>query len=178
VIVPRSSGISPEFRAMQRQKGLRAVAVYEAAKGILVLAVGLGLLELIHRDLQQLAEHIVKHLHLNPSAHYPRVFLAVASKLDDARLWALAGGAVAYSGLRLVEARGLWKGRRWAEWLGALSGGIYIPVEIYEAARKVTATRLVLLIFNLAMVAYLVWDLSQQRRLRGPAGAGGVSTAR
>lgn len=154
---------------MQRQQGLRAVAVYEAAKGILVLAVGLGLLELIHRDLQQIAEHIVKHLHFNPSAHYPRVFLVVASKLDDARLWALAGGAVAYSGLRLVEARGLWKGRRWAEWLGALSGGIYIPVEIYEAARKATATRLVLLIFNVAMVAYLAWDLSQQRWRQGPA---------
>lgn len=154
------------------------MAAYEAAKGILVLAVGLGLLGFIHRDLQQVAEHIVKHLHLNPSSHYPRIFLAVASRLDDARLWALAGGAVAYSGLRLVEAVGLWKSRRWAEWLGALSGGIYVPVEIYEVARKVTATRLVLLIFNVAMVAYLVWDLWQQRRLRCLAAGGDVSTAR
>jgi uncharacterized membrane protein (DUF2068 family) len=151
---------------MQRQSGLRAVAVYEAAKGILVLAVGLGLLGLIHRDLQQMAEHIVKHLHLNPSAHYPRVFLAAASKLDDARLWALAAGAAAYSGLRMLEAVGLWKARRWAEWLGALSGGIYVPVEVYEAARKVTVTRLVLLIFNVAMVAYLLWDLWQRRKSR------------
>jgi uncharacterized membrane protein (DUF2068 family) len=155
-------------RPMQRQRGLRAVAVYEAAKGILVLAVGLGLLDLIHRDLQQTAEHIVKHLHLNPSAHYPRVFLAVASKLDDAHLWALAGGAAAYSGLRLLEAVGLWKGRRWAVWLGALSGGIYVPVEVYEAAQKVTATRLGLLVLNVAVVAYLCWDLWQKRK-SGPA---------
>ena len=140
------------------------MAVYEAAKGILVLAVGLGLLRLIHHDVQQVAEHIVKHLHLNPSAHYPRVFLAVASKVDDARLWALAAGAAAYSGLRLLEAVGLWKARRWAEWLGALSGGIYVPVEVYEAARRVTVTRLVLLIFNVAMVTYLLWDLWQQRK--------------
>jgi uncharacterized membrane protein (DUF2068 family) len=163
---------------MQRQRGLRAVAVCEAAKGILVLAVGLGLLELIHRDLQQLAEHVVKHLHLNPSAHYPRVFLAVASKLDDTRLWALAAGALAYAELRLLEAVGLWRGRRWAEWVGALSGGIYIPVEVYEAARKATVTRLVLLVLNLAVVAYLVWDLWQQRRQRGPAADGGPSTGR
>ncbi len=142
------------------------MAVYEAAKGILVLAVGLGLLRLIHHDVQQAAEHIVKHLHLNPSAHYPRVFLALASKVDDARLWALAAGAAAYSGLRLLEAVGLWKGRRWAEWLGALSGGIYVPVEVYEAARRVTVTRLALLIFNVAMVAYLLWDLWQQRKSR------------
>ncbi len=151
---------------MQRRSGLWAVAVYEAAKGILVLAVGLGLLRLIHHDVQQAAEHIVKHLHLNPSAHYPRVFLALASKVDDARLWALAAGAAAYSGLRLLEAVGLWKGRRWAEWLGALSGGIYVPVEVYEAARRVTVTRLALLIFNVAMVAYLLWDLWQQRKSR------------
>jgi uncharacterized membrane protein (DUF2068 family) len=39
-------------------------------------------------------------------------------------------------------------------------------VEIYEAAQKATATRLVLLIFNVAMVAYLLWDLWQQRRSR------------
>ena len=142
------------------------MAVYEAAKGILVLAVGLGLLRLIHHDVQQAAEHIVKHLPLNPSAHYPRVFLALASKVDDARLWALAAGAAAYSGLRLLEAVGLWKGRRWAEWLGALSGGIYVPVEVYEAARRVTVTRLALLIFNVAMVAYLLWDLWQQRKSR------------
>jgi uncharacterized membrane protein (DUF2068 family) len=50
--------------------------------------------------------------------------------------------------------------------LGALSGGIYVPVEVYEAARKVTVTRLVLLIFNVAMVAYLLWDLWQRRKSR------------
>jgi uncharacterized membrane protein (DUF2068 family) len=153
---------------MQNQRGLRAVATYEASKGVIVLAVGLGLLGLIHRDLQQLAEDVVRHLHLNPSAHYPQVFVGVASKLSDARLWALAGGAAAYSGLRLLEATGLWRGRGWAKWLGALSGGVYIPVEVYEVARKVTATRLVLLILNAAVVAFLVWDLWKQRRLRAP----------
>jgi uncharacterized membrane protein (DUF2068 family) len=39
-------------------------------------------------------------------------------------------------------------------------------VEVYEAAQKVTATRLGLLVLNLAMVAYLLWDLWQQRKSR------------
>ena len=151
---------------MKVQPGLRAVAGCEGAKGILVLAVGLGLLGFIHRDLQQLAEHVVMHLHLNPSARYPRVFLMFASRLDGADLWAVAGGALVYSGLRLLEAVGLWKDRSWAKWLGATSGGIYIPVEIFEAARKATATRLVLLALNVAVVAYLLWNLWQKSRLR------------
>ncbi len=162
---------------MHHQRGIRAVAVCEATKGILVLVVGLGLLGLIHRDLQQIAEEVVQHLHLNPSAHYPRIFVGVASKLDDARLWALAGGAAAYAGLRLLEAVGLWRGRDWAKWLGALSGGFYIPVETYEAARKVTATRVTLLVLNVAVVAYLAWDLGQQRRLRARRGQTGGQVA-
>ena len=88
-----------------------------------------------------------------------------ASRLDGADLWAVAGGALVYSGLRLLEAVGLWKDRSWAKWLGAISGGIYIPVEIYEAARKATATRLVLFALNVAVVAYLLWKLWQQRQI-------------
>jgi uncharacterized membrane protein (DUF2068 family) len=150
---------------MQVQPGLRAVAVCEGAKGILVLAVGLGLLGFIHRDLQQLAEDVVRHLHLNPSARYPRVFLMVASRFDGVQLWAVAVGALVYSGLRFLEAVGLWKDRNWAKWLGAISGGIYIPVEIYEAARKATATRLVLFALNVAVVAYLLWNVWQKRQI-------------
>lgn len=150
---------------MQVQPGLRAVAVCEGTKGILVLAVGLGLLGFIHRDLQQLAEDVVRHLHLNPSARYPRVFLMVASRFDGVQLWAVAVGALVYSGLRFLEAVGLWKDRNWAKWLGAISGGIYIPVEIYEAARKATATRLVLFALNVAVVAYLLWNLWQKRQI-------------
>ena len=150
---------------MQVQPGLRAVAVCEGAKGILVLAVGLGLLGFFHRDLQQLAEDVVRHLHLNPSARYPRVFLMVASRFDGVQLWAVAVGALVYSGLRFLEAVGLWKDRNWAKWLGAISGGIYIPVEIYEAARKATATRLVLFALNVAVVAYLLWNLWQKRQI-------------
>jgi uncharacterized membrane protein (DUF2068 family) len=151
---------------MQVQPGLRAVAVCEGTKGVLVLAVGLGLLGFIHRDLQQLAEDVVRHLHLNPSARYPRVFLMVASRFDGVQLWAVAVGALFYSGLRFLEAVGLWKDRNWAKWLGAISGGIYIPVEIYEAARKATATRLVLLAVNVVVVAYLLWNLWQKSKLR------------
>jgi uncharacterized membrane protein (DUF2068 family) len=151
---------------MQVQRGLRAVAVCEGTKGVLVLAVGLGLLGFIHRDLQQIAEDVVRHLHLNPSARFPRVFLMVASRLDGVQLWTVAVGTLVYSGLRFLEAVGLWKDRSWAKWLGAISGGIYIPVEIYEVARKATTMRLVLMTLNAAVVAYLLWNLWQRSRLR------------
>jgi uncharacterized membrane protein (DUF2068 family) len=90
----------------------------------------------------------------------------VASRFDGVQLWAVAVGALFYSGLRLLEAVGLWKDRSWAKWLGAINGGIYIPVEIYEAERKTVATRLVLLAVNVVVVAYLLWNLWQKGGLR------------
>lgn len=40
--------------------------------------------------------------------------------------------------MRFVEAYGLWRERRWANWLAAISEGIYLPVEIYELFARVT----------------------------------------
>ena len=61
------------MRVGQGVAGVRAVGVFEAAKGVVVLIAGLGLLSLVHRDAQHAAETIVRHLHLNPARHYPRV---------------------------------------------------------------------------------------------------------
>ena len=70
---------------------MRVVAAFEAGKGALVLLAGLGLLSLIHRDIQAVAEHIVRMGHLNPASHYPRVFIEAASRVTDGYLWAMAG---------------------------------------------------------------------------------------
>ena len=145
--------------------GLRAVAAFEGLKGALVLAAGCGALALVHRDLQAVAENVVRHLHMNPASRVPRIFLEAASKTTDARLWGLAALAAVYAAVRLAEAYGLWNGRRWAEWLGAASGGLYVPVEVYEIARHVTVTRAVLLVGNVLVVAYLVRVLYVGRSL-------------
>ena len=108
-----------------RNRGLRMVAAVEATKGLLVLAVGAGLLSLIHRDVEAVAEHVVRALHMNPASHTPRVFLDLAEKLTSTRLQLLALGAAAYATLHLVEAYGLWLARRWAEWLTVVAD--YLP---------------------------------------------------
>src|SRR5436190_19221006 len=117
---------------MRSQSGERIIAVYEAAKGALVLAAGCGLLSLLHRDAEAAAESLLEHFHLDPAAHYPRIFLHAASNLTDARLVLLALGAFVYALVRFVEAFGLWRRRRWAEWFAAVSGAVYVPIEIYE----------------------------------------------
>ncbi len=139
---------------MSKTEGaLRVVAVFEAAKGMLVLLAGFGLHALLQHDAQRFVEELVGRLHLNPAKGYPQVFLGLLENLSDTQLWALAALAVAYATLRFFEAYGLWRGRRWAEWIAALSGGIYVPVELYELARHVTWIKIGALILNALWVS-------------------------
>jgi uncharacterized membrane protein (DUF2068 family) len=140
---------------MASRLGLKVVAGIEATKGVLVLAAGLGLFELMRHDIQDGAERLVRNFHLNPASHYPRVFLEATSRMDNARLRLLALGALAYALVRLIEAFGLWRARRWAEWFGALSGSIYLPLEIYTLCEKVTWPRVSLFCVNCIVVGYL-----------------------
>jgi len=142
---------------------LRAVAVFEAAKGTLVLVTGLGALSLIHHDIQRFAEQLVGHLHLNPAKHIPQIFIAAAANLNDARLSVLAVLAASYGLLRFVEAYGLWHGRHWAEWFAAISGGIYIPFEIYELLQGYTWLSLGALIVNVLVVILMISTLHRNR---------------
>jgi len=148
----------------KRFGGVRVVAAVEAAKGILVLTVGAGLFTLMHRDVEKIAEHIVMVFHLNPASRTPRIFLNLAEHATDARLQFLAFGALAYSSLHLVAGFGLWRGRRWAEWLTITALGIYIPFELYELWKGVSWAKIGLLAVNAVIVAYLARVLWQTQR--------------
>ena len=137
--------------------GVRAIAFFEALKGTLVVVAGFGLLALVHRDLEDLAERLVTHSHLNPASHYPRVFIEAAANTSDSRLRTLAALAFAYSAVRFVEAYGLWHMRAWAEWFAIASGCVYLPVEVYELVEKPTLIRAGILVLNALVVAYLLY---------------------
>jgi len=142
-------------RKGRNSAGIRTVALFEAAKGVAVVAAGLGLLALLHRDAQAVAEEIVRHLHVNPARHFPRIFLDAAATATDARLWSLALTAMAYAAVRFAEAYGLWHERDWAEWFAILTGAIYLPVELYELTVSVTPVKIAIFVVNLFIVAWL-----------------------
>lgn len=144
---------------MTTKKGIRFVALLEAAKGLLVLLAGFGLLEIIHRDAQRVAELLVHHFYLNPARRFPRIFVEAASHSNESTLWLLACAAFSYAALRLFEAIGLWRQRRWAAWLGVVSATLYIPIELYELLRGVSWPKITLLLVNTACIVYLAHAL-------------------
>ena len=142
---------------------LKVVALMEAVKGFIVFGAGFGLLALLHRDVRHIAESMVTRLHIAPDNHFAGIFLDAAAHVTDARLWAIAALAGAYSALRWTEAWGLWFGRRWAAWLGAASGAIYVPIEVCELWAKPGAIKFATLTTNLAVVACPLLALRRRR---------------
>ncbi|MEI6673954.1 MAG: DUF2127 domain-containing protein [Verrucomicrobiota bacterium] len=146
------------------RKSLRTVAVFEAVKGILVLAVGLGALHLLHKDAHRIAYEFISRVHLNPAGKYPKIFLELAGHVTDGRLWFFASLAVVYALFRFVEGYGLWQERAWAEWLALGSGALYLPIEVYEVCLRVSWVRVVALVANLFVVGVVAYVLLRKRQ--------------
>ena len=143
---------------------LRVVAMFELAKGLLALAAAAGLLAFVHHDIRDVVGELLLHLHLDPARRVPGVFVLLADRLASLDLWLVAIGAALYAVVRMAEAYGLWFNREWAEWLGALSGAIYVPFELYALTKGVTPLRLVTLGINVLVVAVLSEALWRRRR--------------
>ncbi len=86
----------------------------------------------------------------------------------------LVGVAVAaYGVLEGVEAVGLWLGKRWAEYLTFIATNVFVPYEIYELTKSVSALKVVALVLNLAVAVYLLLA----KRLFGLRGGGKAERA-
>jgi uncharacterized membrane protein (DUF2068 family) len=142
-------------------RALKAVAIFEACKGLLVLFAGVALFSFIHQNIQIAAEQLVGHLHLNPAKNIPKIFIEASGNLTDGRIRLLALFALFYSSMRFVEAYGLWFAKRWAEWFALLSGCVYLPIELYEIIKGVTWLKMVLVLINLVIVLYMAVMLNR-----------------
>jgi len=160
-----SSSVPSKLAPAEPEQGanlqvLRAVATFELTKGLIVLLAACGVLLLVHReDPWDIADGLLRLLHISPDHHFAQVFLDWADNLTEAKLWAVAAVAAAYSALRFVEAYGLWYARAWAEWIALISGTLYLPFEIYNLLHRQSLFHVSILLINLAVVLYMGYAL-------------------
>jgi uncharacterized membrane protein (DUF2068 family) len=136
--------------------GLRAVASFEAFKGVLVLLLLVALIA-VHNRIEDYAEDLLYHLHIDFERDYAQSFLKMASRINDSRLWTVGLAATCYAMVRFIEAWGLWNRRVWAEWFALLSGGLYLPWELLKVAERATWDRIAILSINIVIVLYMLF---------------------
>lgn len=156
--------IAEDRHTVAKRRTLRAIALFEAIKGAAAFAAVIGVLDLMHHDVRHLAMELIGHFNLNPESRYPSILLHYADLLPGANVRALVFLAFGYIVGRVLEAYGLWNDRAWGEWLGALSGGLYIPFEIGHLVHRPSIVNAAVLTGNIFVVGFLAYQLSRRRK--------------
>ncbi|MGB2815585.1 MAG: DUF2127 domain-containing protein [Burkholderiaceae bacterium] len=155
----RSGHLPALSKGAIERRALRTIASIEAVKGVVAIAAGLGLLSLVNRDLHHMAAALIGHVGLDPGASYPAMILHDIDVLHDARPRTILLAAGGYAAVRFAEAYGLWNVRRWGEWLGAVSGAVYVPFELQHWMHRPSAFATTVIVVNIAVVVFLFWQL-------------------
>jgi len=150
-------------KPLKHPPGLMFIAVFKLLKGSTFLLVGFGALHFLHRDLAATVSHWVDLLRVDPHNRYLLWLMEKVTKVDETRLRELSVGTFFYAALFFTEGAGLALRKRWAEYLTIISTSSLLPLEVYELFHRPTTGRLVLLLVNLAVVAYLVFELRRTR---------------
>jgi len=141
---------------------VRFIAVFKLLKAALLIAVGLGALHLIHKDVAGVMDHVVKRLGLDPGNRYVDRALQKSGTLTPQKIRSLGIVSFIYAGLFLTEGIGLWMVKRWAEWFSVIITTSLVPVEVYEIYRHPSAIKSLVLILNIAVVGYLLYRIRRE----------------
>ena len=138
------------------------IGVWKLVEAAALLAIAIGLLRYLHRDISAPILHWVHVLRMDPDNHYIHLFLNKAFNISPKQIREFSLGSFVYAGLRIVEGVGLVLRKRWAEYLVVIITAIFIPLEVYELFRRFTFIRLAVMLLNLAVVWYLARNLRRR----------------
>ena len=142
---------------------LRLIGAFKLLKALLLLAGALGALSLAHGDAADVLERVTTELHIDPEGrHVGRIVQKILS-LDERHLRAFSAGMIVYACVFVVEGVGLILKKVWAEWFTVSVTASFVPLEVYEIARRPGAIRIAALAVNLVIVGYLAARLRRRR---------------
>lgn len=136
-------------------RALRAIALFEAAKGLLALLAATALALIGPDALQREAERALTRFGIKGE----HGGTAVLDAITPQTVHIAVGVAVLYAGMRLLESWGLWRHRAWASWLGLIGAAAYLPFEVYALWHHPDWMTWGVFLLNLVIVAVLARDL-------------------
>src|SRR5579859_5920261 len=118
-----------------KHQGLRFIAFIKLLKATGFILVGLGLLRLLHKDVDEQVVYWLRfYLHVGPEQPLAQWVLNQMAYLDDRKIIYFSATSFISSILLTVEGIGLYYEKRWAEWMTVILTSSFIPVELYNIA--------------------------------------------
>jgi uncharacterized membrane protein (DUF2068 family) len=144
---------------------MQAIAIFKFLKAILFVLAALGAFGLMQQGLADRAREWGSALAFTSGQHIVRRGIMFVTGLSRQKIGALGLVALFYAALFATEGVGLWREKRWAEYLTVVATGSLIPLEVWEMVHRPTPVKFATFVINVAVVVYLIV------RLRRPRGA-------
>jgi uncharacterized membrane protein (DUF2068 family) len=145
---------------------LPVFAVERALRAVVLVGVGAILLTHVHADWAGLARRFAEQAGLDPSRNETGRLISGLGGFGPRQ--ALRDGVIAagYGLLEAVESYGLFRRRRWGEYLTIVSTALLLIPEVQELSKHPTGLKVGGLVLNVVIVVYLIIRL-----LRRPSAA-------
>jgi uncharacterized membrane protein (DUF2068 family) len=143
-------------RPKHHNQWLILIAAFKLAQALLFVAIGVGVVGLLHKDVADVLTKAAEHLRFNPESRLVNFILKNAPLVNDQLLRRIGAVVFFYAGLDLVEGIGLYLEKVWAEFLTLAITASFLPWEIFEIYRRLTLVHVSLLTVNTLVLVYLL----------------------
>lgn len=147
---------APTTRATEKDRLLPWIAAERALRAVVLAAVGIVLLTHLHENWVGDITNLTRKAGLNPKGNWIQRILHDVAKLRPNKQVIFGVVALAYAGLEGAEAYGLWRRRRWGEWLTVIATSLLLIPEVWELTKSTTPLKVGALLVNIAIVLYLL----------------------
>ena len=151
--------LQPADASARSDRLLPWIAAERAFRTIVLLAVGLVLVSHPHANWASEIAHLAQRLGLDPKGNWIQKIIDKVSKINANQDVVFGLVALAYGTLEGAEAYGLWRRRRWGEWLTVAATSLLFIPEVWELTKSATLLKVGALLVNITVVAYLLWRL-------------------
>jgi uncharacterized membrane protein (DUF2068 family) len=162
-------------------RGLEIIAAFKFVQAFALILAGLGTFGLMNPRVSDAAGDWLEGLAVGNGQRFAVAAAARILPIFNAatpRHFAAFGlGALLYATVFLVEGVGLWRGKKWAEYLTIGVTASLLPVEVMALVHRVTLVRIATLVINTVVIVYLLWELrarnaKERRTAIGPTAPG------
>ncbi len=132
------------------------IAAERTVRAVGLIAIGIVLITHPHTDWGRSITDLAQHVGIDPSRNGIQRLIAKVQAISPDKYTIFGIIAIAYGVLEGVEGYGLWRRRRWAEYLTVVATSLLFIPEIYELTKTQTPLKIGALAANVAIVIYLI----------------------
>lgn len=133
-----------------------AIGVFKLVQAAAFTLLGIGAIRLLHKDLLDIAEHLILALRFNPEGRFVSLILGQVALIDPHRLRQISAAIFVIAALDAIEGAGLVLEQAWAEFATLVLTASFLPLEFLAILRHPSWIRVALTIINSAVVLYLL----------------------